>query len=389
MSGTPAWRNTSNNAGKYANQYNHGGSRETPENVIRSSGWQEHSNKQSQASSSSQSSDQYGNSWRPSLYGQSESYNREHLASGSTSWTDPPDRAHLASGGTGQVGWDDYVDDRDWYSGGGYGSDAGDPWHQEGEPDDHWQNQYADPCQMEATHKAAPLKLRTVGPPRGTAKSKAKPRLDKRADRLAQEKEPKEPVAKRAKQMVWRALGPFRKVAEQIAEMHVRERSEPRPEAGQNFAGISDTRFNDSGILSVEVESASDGIDVPDLVEVDREHLATGALDEDSDSEDDIADDLQQAKNLVLEDAPAMSVEELAQALASQVYERASHNAIEGRTTESIKLLLFLLPLHLIHTATLPSRLGRDGIAVVAVVVLGMLFVVHFLSDAAGTTALR
>ena len=118
---------------RFANQFNKGGNRATPEEVIRSSEWQEH-----RVSSSSQNWNQSGSSGRPSLH--SESYNWEHSASGSSSWKDPPDRAHLTSGGTGAVDYNDYSDDSVWQSGKGCGTGAYTPWHDDGVPDDPWSN---------------------------------------------------------------------------------------------------------------------------------------------------------------------------------------------------------------------------------------------------------
>ena len=126
---------------RYANQYNAGGTRCTPDQVIRKVGWQEHN-----ASSSSSNWEQADKGWKPSL--RSTSYNWEPSASGSASWKDSPyNRELLASGGTGVIDYGDYSYDLSaWYDGRGYGTEADNSWCQEGEPDLHWPEAPPKPC---------------------------------------------------------------------------------------------------------------------------------------------------------------------------------------------------------------------------------------------------
>ena len=228
MSGA-AWTDNMEKGDRYANRYNAGGTRCTPDQVIRKVGWQEHN-----ASSSSSNWNQADKGWKPSL--RSTGYNWEPSASGSASWKDSPyNRELLASGGTGVIDYGDYSYDQSaWYDGGGYGTEADNSWCQEGEPDLHWPEAPPKPC------ADSPLAERTVISRAKTSGSSTRGGS--------------EPVDKKAKNMVWRAISSTKKMAAKITEMHVREPSEPRPDAGQNFVGISYTRFAGDGVQVVELD---------------------------------------------------------------------------------------------------------------------------------------
>ena len=190
----------------------------TPDKVIQQSDWVERDYNYQASSSSS--------SWKPSL--RSSGYNWELPVSGSSSWKDDPYNRELpASGGSGFIDYGDYsYDQSSWYDGGGHGTEADNPWCQGGEPDLHWPESPPEPRADVSRAKAGSS---TTGGG-------------------------KEPVAKKQKSMIRRAIDSTSKMAANISEMHVRKSPEPQQDAGQNFMSISDTRFDSDGVRAVELE---------------------------------------------------------------------------------------------------------------------------------------
>ena len=272
--------------------------------------------------------DKYQHSWKSSTdtsqkwktdWFDSES-NREHTASGTTRrtssknseydpWDEPPvTRERLASGKRESVvTYEDYDLDQDsWYR------SSNNPWfdHEPGE------STCAD-------------------------QSFSSPSVErKRLPRRPKEKDAPKSLFGKAKTMVSAVM------KSKITAAHVSEKAAPK-DLGDNFVGIGDTR-NTVDPFAVDLDNSTSD-DMPEEVQEDTEqrddweHLASGMLVVESESDLDEPDDVRSAREALgmsQEEAIEYTVEELAQQIFNEVLNKAEHEASNTRSAASLIRLL-------------------------------------------------
>ena len=125
---------------------------------------------------------------------------------------------------------------------------------------------------------------------------------------------------------VQRALAPIAKVAEYITRKHLREKTAPSADAGQNFVSMTDPRYyNDS---AVDLHSDDDGL------EIEEEREAS--------EPDDLPQIIRETKEMI-DSSEERSSGQLATELATKIYDRATHNVINVQAPGSVRKILLRL----------------------------------------------